>query len=241
MNADFNSTAYRKLLAALLERGYRVRGFEDVDPQSRDLILRHDIDVLLGAALPIAEIERTYGVRAHYFVLVRTEMYNLFSNRARECLQRLRALGHHIGLHLDASLYDNDLVKLQDAAAHECAVLEQATGVPVRTVSFHRPAKCLLGYPDKLAGRLHAYQPRFFAEMGYCSDSRGAWHYGHPLEHSAVHQGRALQLLTHPIWWIDNVSTPIDKLKSVLSARVATIDRELARNSDIYMSSGESP
>ena len=33
-------------------------------------------------------------------------------------------------------------------------------------------------------------------------DSRGGWFHGHPLEHEAVRERRALQLLTHPIWWV---------------------------------------
>ena len=202
MSTDFSPVAYRSLLAALLDRGYDVRGYADAVPDQRHLILRHDIDLSLDAALPIAEIERALGLKAHYFVLVRTELYNLFSAAGRDALRRLTALGHDIGLHLDASLYENATAMLGKAAEEECAVLAAATGAPVTVISFHRPAQALLGYPDTLAGRVHAYQPRFFTQMGYCSDSRGAWHYGHPLDHAAVREGRALQLLTHPVWWI---------------------------------------
>ena len=171
MSTDFSPVAYRSLLAALLDRGYDVRGYADAVPDQRHLILRHDIDLSLDAALPIAEIERALGLKAHYFVLVRTELYNLFSAAGRDALRRLTALGHDIGLHLDASLYDNATAMLGKAAEEECAVLAAATGAPVTVISFHRPAQALLGYPDTLAGRVHAYQPRFFTQMGYCSDS----------------------------------------------------------------------
>ena len=164
--ADFTLAAYKVLLEALLDRGYEVRGYADADPQQRHLILRHDIDMSLEAALPVAEIENSLGLRAHYFVLLRTEMYNLFSARAREILLALRRLGHEIGLHLDASLYGNELAELDKAAEMECRVLEAATGAAVRTISFHRPAKSLLDYPQALAGRLHAYQPKFFSRDG---------------------------------------------------------------------------
>ena len=176
----------------------------------------------LDAALPIAEIEHALGLKAHYFVLVRTEMYNLFSAHARDALRRLADLGHEIGLHLDASFYNNDPLALQQAAETECTVLEAATGNPVRTISFHRPAKHLLGYADPLAGRVHAYQPRFFAEMGYCSDSRGAWQNGHPLENAAVREGRGLQLLTHPIWWTGVASSLQHRLNEFLVSRMDT-------------------
>ncbi|MBT3172708.1 MAG: hypothetical protein HN333_14900, partial [Rhodospirillaceae bacterium] len=75
-------------------------------------------------------------------------------------------------------------------------------GRSVPMISFHRPAPALQGREGRIAGRMHAYEPRFFREIGYCSDSRGAWRHGHPLDHAAVVKGKALQLLIHPLWWI---------------------------------------
>ena len=234
MSNDFTPSAYRALLSTLLDRGYEVRGYADAEPHLRHLILRHDIDMSLDAALPIGELEKALELKAHYFVLVRTEMYNVFSAGARKALRQLAALGHEIGLHLDASLYDNAVPALQRAADEECAVLEAATGAPVRTISFHRPAQELLGYPEMLAGRVHAYQPRFYTQMGYCSDSRGAWHHGHPLDHTAVRDGRALQLLTHPVWWLEGGASPGAKAAAFLAARVDMLDRELANNCSVH-------
>ena len=113
-------------MIALLDLGYEARSYESAELEKRHLILRHDIDMSLDAALPIAEIESSLGLRAHYFVLVRTEMYNLFSAQADRVLRELAALGHEIGLHFDASLHD--VADLDRAAAAECAALELATG-----------------------------------------------------------------------------------------------------------------
>jgi hypothetical protein len=236
MSDSFTREVYRELLAAVIARGYQVRGYADTDPAARHLILRHDLDMSLEAALPIAEIEKSLGLKAHYFVLLRTEMYNLFSARAREILLKLRDLGHEIGLHLDASLYGNDTTQLQRAAETECRVLEAAAGAPAQTISFHRPAKTLLGYPERLAGRLHAYQPKFFTEIGYCSDSRGAWQQGAPLDHAAVREGRALQLLTHPIWWGESAVSPEEKLVEFMAARTDVLDVALADNCTVHRS-----
>ena len=234
MSRDFTLEAYGGLLGALTERGYQVRGYADVDPAQRHLILRHDVDMSLDAALPIAEIESKRGFKAHYFVLLRTEMYNVFSAGARAALLKLCGLGHEIGLHLDASLYGNDPAELQQAAQAECEVLEAAVDRPVRVISFHRPAKALLGHAEPLAGRPHAYQPRFYSEMGYCSDSRGAWHHGYPLDHPAVREGRALQLLTHPIWWAGNAQTPSARLAAFLAERFGVLDTALAENCTVH-------
>ena len=234
MSPDFTLDGYRDLLGALLDRGYQARGFGEAEPDQRHLILRHDIDMSLDAAEPIADIESNLGLRAYYFVLVRSEMYNPFSAGAEAVFKRLTARGHEIGLHLDASLYGNDTAMLQGAAERECALLEAATSAPVRVISFHRPAKTLLGYADPLAGRLHAYQPRFFSQMGYCSDSRGEWGHGHPLGHPALADGRALQLLTHPVWWTAEGKSPADKLADFIGRRIDALDRALADNSSIY-------
>ncbi len=235
MADDFTHAGYRALLAALQDRDYEAVGYDEALPEARHLILRHDLDMSLQAAEPIAEIEHELGVRAHYFVLVRTEMYNPFSARARASLEKISGLGHAIGLHLDASLCANDPTALDEAAERECRVLEDATRAPVRFISFHRPAEALLGYDKPLAGRRHAYEPRFFEAMGYVSDSRGGWHHGDPLDHDAVQEGRALQLLTHPIWWPgEAIDGPVMKLDRFVSERHDLLRRELAANCEPY-------
>jgi len=234
VSAAFGLAAYRALLGAFRDRGYAVRGFADAAPAQRHLILRHDIDYSLDAALPMAEMEAELGFHAAYFVLVRSAFYNPAAPDGARVLARLAALGHEIGLHFDAALYENDGGALDAAAARECALLEHMTGTPVATISFHRPAPALLGRSGALGGRRHAYEPRFFTEMGYCSDSGGAWHRGAPLDHPAVADGRALQLLTHPIWWQDPPTEPAKRLARFLADHACRLDRELAAHSAVH-------
>lgn len=236
MSKEFSPVSYRELVVSLLNHGCESRGYKDAEPEKPHLVLRHDIDMSLQAALVIAEIEADLGVKAHYFILVRTEMYNLFSAHAQRALRGIIGFGHEIGLHLDASYYEGDTQSLDAAAEKECAVIEAATDQRVEMVSFHRPAKSLLGYAKKLGGRIHAYQPRFFSEMGYCSDSRGDWHHGHPLEHDAVREGRALQLLTHPIWWTGSMALgPVGRLDDFAEERGNLLRDELAANCEPYL------
>jgi hypothetical protein len=230
---EFSAAGYRALIRALLKRGYAVRGFVDADPGARHLILRHDIDMSIEAALPLAEMETSLGVGASYFVLLRSELYSPFAPSGLSALKRIAALGHEIGLHFDAALYPE--TALESAAEHECAILEAMTEGPVRTISFHRPAPSLLGRVGTLAGRRHAYEPRFFRDMGYCSDSRGRWRHGRPLDHPAIAEGRALQLLTHPIWWQGPPAAPPARLDALLDARMETLDRTLAAHCDVHI------
>lgn len=198
----FSLARYGALIAAFHQAGYAVVGFAEVQATARHLVLRHDIDFDLEAAAKMAEFEADEGIHATYFVMLRTEFYNVFSKTAETALARIRASGHDIGLHFDAALYQGDGQELIQAARAECRVLGQAVQSEINVLSFHRPHPDLLGSDIEFDGIINAYHRRYFEDIGYCSDSRGAWHYGQPLDHAAVAAGGALQLLTHPIWWM---------------------------------------
>ena len=242
MAAGFSLDGYRGLVADLLTRGYRVVGFGDADPSQRHLILRHDVDMSIQAAVKMAEVEAALGVPAHYFVLQRSEMYNPWAPTNMAGLKRMTALGHKVGLHFDASLYGSGY-DLEAAAETECAILESMIGQSVDTISFHRPAPSLQGRAGRFAGRHHAYEPMFFHDMGYCSDSRGGWHHGEPLAHEAVAEGRGLQLLTHPIWWVaGDGAGPVSTLDGFRRDRDRVLAAELSRNCEPYRDArGETP
>jgi len=232
---DFTVKGYKVLLRSLAARGYESSHFIGGPSQGRKMILRHDMDMSIDAAVFIAEAEHDLGVSATYFVLLRTEMYNPFSQQGRSALLRITSLGHKIGLHLDASLYGDNAEALDAGAQSECSVLETIISQPVGVISFHRPAPSLHGLDRKIAGRRHAYEPAFFNDIGYCSDSRGGWHHGHPLDHAAVASGKSIQLLTHPIWWVAAPEETVrQKLDRFALGRFDLLRAELAANCDAY-------
>lgn len=230
--AEMSLAAYRRLVGTLLDAGYKVRSFDEADPSQRHLILRHDVDLCLDRAVAMAELEADIGVAAHYFVLLNTEMYNANSRRGRAALRRIRECGHSIGLHFDPTEIEvGNVATLQSRVAGECDMLGECSEHDVDVVTFHRPAKWLLGFEERLAGRLHGYQPRFFSEMGYCSDSEGRFRFHHPLSHPSVEQGRALQLVIHPIWWCaEEGESPVQKLERFLCERADRLASEVAIN-----------
>ena len=230
---EFSLTGYKSLIDGLIAHGYAISSFRKVNPTSKHLIVRHDVDMCLDAAVEMATLENQLGVAAHYFVLLRTEMYNLFSDNGLDAVEALLSLGHRVGLHLDASLYSEE--ELEEAVEWEAGCLQCVTGREVDMISFHRPAKSLLGRADMLAGRRHAYQPKYFNEMAYCSDSRGRWDHGYPLDLEAVEKGQALQLLTHPIWWTTNgTENAVSRLDRFATGRHQRLRMELARNCEPY-------
>ena len=229
---NFSPEAYAALIESFRQRGYETRSYTDADPAKRHLIVRHDVDFSLHAAAQMAQQEALLGVASSYFVLLRTEFYNALSNEGLEQLRGIAAGRHAIGLHFDAALYPER--EIEEAAARECRLLENVIERPVTVLSFHRPAPDRLNGANTFAGRINAYGPRYIREMGYCSDSRGAWRYGEPLEQPAVREGRALQLLIHSFWWTKPPLSPEERLRGFLDERAAFLDRELARHCLIH-------
>ena len=78
--------------------GYRFVHF-DHEPQPGEIFLRHDVDLVLDAAVRMAELEAERGVTATYFLMTRSVFYNLASLEGEATLERLRGLGHAVGLH----------------------------------------------------------------------------------------------------------------------------------------------
>ena len=231
---EFSPSGYMALLAAFAARGYTATDFADALSTARHLILRHDIDFSLDAAAAMAELEHAHRIRATYFVLLRTEFYNPLSGAGLASLRRIASLGHVIGLHFDAALYDGDRAAIDAAAGREADLLATISGTPVEIVSHHRPGLLAADQPERLGGRLNAYGARFVRAIGYCSDSRGAWRHGHPLAHEALKVGGALQLLVHPIWWQAPAMAPEQRLRAFLRERAAFLDREAARHCTIH-------
>ncbi|WP_343564173.1 hypothetical protein [Kiloniella sp. b19] len=225
-----NLNEYKDILTALSDTGYCFVDFHTARPEQKHIILRHDIDMDIAAALEMAELEHSLSIKSTYYVLLTSSLYNAFTAENVALLKQIGNLGHNVDLHFDASIYPGDSDTLDQEARKECARLEGLTGRTVNSISFHRPAQEFLNNPHKLADRIHSYQPRYFSEMGYCSDSRGEWRHGHPLDHEALKQGTALQLLTHPIWWVFEGSSPQEKLNRLVAGRHAEYKEQLALN-----------
>jgi hypothetical protein len=230
----FTPKRYTELIFSLLARNYEIKGYKDGEPERPHLILRHDVDFDLKAAVKMAELEASNGWRSCYFVLVRSEFYNLFSKTASSALGRIAEFGHTIGLHFDARLYPNGADHLLQGLKEEFDLVEQVAQRKVETFSLHRPQADAFDGTVSLEGRMDAYAPRYTKQMGYCSDSRGGWHHGEPLDHDAVQSSRGLQLLTHPLWWMGSGGTPQSTLEAVLDDRYADLEAEAGVHCSAY-------
>jgi hypothetical protein len=94
----FSLEHYRELLEAGKAGGYRFTGF-DRRPEPGDLVVRHDVDLSLDAAVRMAEVEAEAGVQSTWFLMTRSVFYNLASKEGEHALDRLRDLGGRIAHH----------------------------------------------------------------------------------------------------------------------------------------------
>jgi hypothetical protein len=207
MKCAFELAHYGELLAAAKSGGYRFAVF-DREPAPGDLLLRHDVDLSLDAALTLAGVEAEAGVQATYFLMTQSIFYNLASPEGEHALGRLRELGHSVGLH---AVYPR--LELDDRFD--------------RVVAWHNPDPEFMREP--LDGAVNAMQPGYFDPDHYRSDSNQHWRSGCPHEELAAGSFEWLQLLTHPEIWAYPGETMRETMLAMLEAERG---RDLERLAD---------
>jgi hypothetical protein len=207
LSCAFDIDHYGELIEAAKAGGYRF-AFFDGEPQSGELLLRHDVDLSLDAAVTLAELEAAAGAQATYFLMTRSVFYNLASAEGERVLARLRELGHRVGLH----------------AVHPHLDLD---GRFDRVVAWHNPEAGFMREP--LDGAVNVMQPGYFDPDHYRSDSNQHWRSGCPHEQLAAGGFDWLQLLTHPEIWVYPGATMRETMASMLDAER---ERDITRLAD---------
>jgi hypothetical protein len=197
MSCAFDLTHYRELLDAAQAGGYRFAGF-DAEPAAGDLLLRHDVDLSLEAALALARVEQEAGAHATYFLMTESVFYNLGSAQGRDTIQALRDLGHAVGLH---------------AVYPRAARDERFDAV----VAWHNPDPEYVHEP--VSGMVNAMQAPWFTKGKYRSDSNQHWREGCPHDELRAGAFDWLQLLVHPEIWVYEGATMRETMHSMLDAQ----------------------
>ena len=203
-------SAYGDLVDGLIASGRRLGWFSEPADEST-VLLRHDVDLDLDLALGHAKFVAERKHFATYYFLLRGTTYNLLDEHGRDVVTVVRSLGHRVGLHVDAALHPAE--QLEAGIAAEIAAFESLIGFDVDSLSFHRPATNPIDYDALRLRRPHAYESRFFGDISYVSDSEGRW--GAP----GIPDAGALQLLTHPVWWVGDHQTSAERLAALLTRR----------------------
>ncbi|QDJ50214.1 hypothetical protein [Bordetella hinzii] len=231
--ADFTRSAYREQLRAARAH-YTFRHYHDYREGERFLLWRHDIDVSVHAACKLAEIEAQEKVSSTFFLLPHSDFYSLMDRATLRQVERILALGHRLGLHFDCGYYGVKSVdQLEDLLSFEARLLERLFGQAIDVFSFHNPDAWMLEQRDaRYGGLINTYSAYFRDQVGYCSDSNGYWRHRRLAEVLARGEDHCLQVLTHPVWWVDTPMSPRERIeRSVRGRAEATLrqyDNDLA-------------
>lgn len=214
---------YIRLVSELRDEGYHFSGYHNYKESEKSVILRHDVDMSLEAALQMAMLEREMDVHSTYFILISSDFYNIFSKKSMEYINKIKEAGHDIGLHFDERKYEGNWSggNIENAIVQEAEIMEMALGFDIRSVSMHRPSKLTLDADYRIAdGKIvNSYGTEFFHEFEYISDSRREWHKD---VWKILHSGQytKLHILVHPIWYDEKEVEMAEKLKQFCLAAV---------------------
>ena len=227
----FTHKEFIRILNVARHNNYRFILFSEAKKhKAKTCLLRHDVDNSPEAALKMAKLECKLGIKATYFFMVTSEVYNISSPRTQQIVREIRSFGQEIGLHFSEKTYArlNKFKKAQanpllDYIEQEAAVVEKITGKSVRAVSFHQPSRELLSQSLALKGRINVYRPQDTGNAYYLSDSNMQWRGPAPLKLFSTHSYDKIQLLIHPLWWRKSPGSLRQRWLQAMGDRVSAI------------------
>ena len=237
---EFSFTKYKKFLKFYSKR---ITNFSNALHKKKFVLLRHDIEFSISRALEIAKVEYELKVKSTFFFQVISQAYNPFSIENIKKIQKIKEMGHEIGLHLYISDLDKpDKAKLLRELKRQKLLFEKGFKMKCIVFSFHRPKTWILKLRNnKIGGLINAYGKSFFEfsptpkKIIYLSDSNIKWKYGDPLDHIS---SKKVQILIHPDhWWLNgskNIKNNFLKLEKEHHMEFKeTLDNEMSNYSTV--------
>jgi hypothetical protein len=201
---DFTLEHYREILNAI-KRSHKTFSFRDAHrlgerilDEGRFAIIRHDIEFNLAWALRIAELDAECGVHATFFLL-QTSEYNPFEEEQALTIRRILELGHDIGLHYDAGLFERLGLNAPKVAERQIALFEEFFQTTIYAMSSHMPMRS--GKTFGLHDVVDTYDPLYLTKIKYVSDSLQAWREGCVIR--LLDKYPQIHLLVHEYTWND--------------------------------------
>ena len=256
----FNLQTYSEMLNKGLASGYRFIGFDSLlndrtskqkktlktkELTQQSILLRHDIDGDLSAAIAMARQEAELGITSTYFLMWRSPCYNLMSRSSQNFAESIIQCGHQIGLHYDQGYDDDRDIPRQVSEVtiqREANWLEELLNTKIHAVSFHQPSLALLEEGINCGERINTYDKNLLSNFKYVSDSnrefslwlndnRSSLDYSDALANSWP---QAMQILVHPMWWVYEESETNSVWDSVLRSNLLQTEKQLIATERAY-------
>ena len=221
----FTYDEYESILWNLKEH-FNLSLLQDADHKIRDrdriCFIRHDVDLSVDKALEMALIEKENKVRSTYHVFYECPFYSVHDKDTKRKLKEIISLGHEVGIHTNN--------RLPSEINFEIMGLESALDTQIKSMSFNRPEKDevftqFMHYEKDII--IYAYSKKLME--WYVSDSRGEWRVDLKQE-LKERDSQVLQILIHPFWWDDDITTPQTKLKDFIKHRFYKEKRQLEQH-----------
>jgi hypothetical protein len=230
----YSTESYRALLAMALREGYEFRSFVEKLDQSRGCIyLRHDVDFSLDVARELARINTSLGVRGSFFVLLRSQVYNVLSNWSLRVVQDIQSLGQHVAFHysVPSALPKRD-AELAARIVEEHTFLRRYVPGLQPVFSLHNPLSETLARFATLdvPGMVNVNSDVFTKDVRYYSDSNMRFSVADFEGFLKLHTGQPLHLLLHPLNWIVGGRTMLEVLARTWTYIIREREEEMLLN-----------
>ena len=233
MKMDFTYEEYKRIITLLKEQKYQFTGYLNEYADSKNVILRHDVDLSLDKALEFAKFENSLGVTSTYYILLSSYWYNIIDPASVKMIKAISELGHDIGLHFDESKYafETDSTwkdSITAAIVEEARLMRTILGdsIEIASVSMHIPSSKTLGADLQIDGLINSYGKDFFENWKYVSDSNMNWRED---VFDIIRSGdySRLHILTHPFWYEEQVREKKEKVEEYINIHRTKCYREM--------------
>ncbi len=137
---DFTIGKYKKLLYALISKGYDFITFKQYIENKENfnnkmiLILRHDVDFFPKYALNMALIERKMGIKGSYYFRFNNRIFN------DVVIKQIALLGHEIGYHYETmdKVINNELLNNNKNEFSSEEIIDKAYKLFVKELELFR-------------------------------------------------------------------------------------------------------
>ena len=224
----FSPDEYKKLLDKIRLSGFKFMTFgEPAGNTPKRVYLRHDVDLCLEAAFNIAVLEHSKFVKSTFFIMIRSEFYNIYSNESIRYINKIHRLGHGIGLHFHpGETHGKNKNVIHKEIKDEFNALTKIVSSRLEPYfSIHNPTNIDINHDQ--APFIFVHDIQHFGEVKYISDSRMFFREGDPVDvfTSATHN--IVQLLIHPIFWYYGGENLEDSLKNYRDNCIKNIKKHL--------------
>lgn len=210
----FSYSEYENIIK-LVKSHLPIMDFTEINENSKKYcVIRHDIEFSMDRAHKLALLESQLGINSTYTVQLRNNTYNALSDKNITLVNKIRNLGHKIGLHICPALSKSKEEIIKEIIL-EANTFEKYYGFKIDRFAFHRPnlqPELLTWYLD-VPGLINCNGKKYFhyfknlkpdkLNVTYLSDSNHKWSFGHPIDLN-FSEVKKLQINTHPFSWTES-------------------------------------